>query len=241
VATPTLIRKQPHGERVKPNLRDYEAARRSFTWTAARAELDGLPAGRGLNIAHEAVDRHAAGPRADRVALRCSGRDGRRTDVTYAELASASSRFAHVLARLGVRPGERVFGMCDSRPELFAAVLGTLKRRAVFCPLFPAFGPEPARQRLELGDARVLVTTPDIYLRRIEPVRSDLPGLRHVLLVTDPGDTRVIPARETSTHSWPRPTTRGRSRRRRRRIPRCCTSPAGRPADPRAQCTCMRR
>ncbi len=185
---PGVIRKHPDDEPVAPNLLDYEATRRSFTWTAARDLLDGLPEGRGLNIAHEAVDRHAAGPRADRVALRCIGRDGEREDITYAELARASSRFAHVLAGLGLQPGERVFGMCERRPELFAAVLGTLKFRAVFCPLFAAFGPEPARQRLELGDARVLVTTPTVYERRIAPFRAELPGLRHVLLVPDGGD-----------------------------------------------------
>ena len=28
------------------------------SWAAARRQLDGLPGGRGLNIAHEAVDRH---------------------------------------------------------------------------------------------------------------------------------------------------------------------------------------
>ena len=83
--------------------------------------------------------------------------------------------------------------MCERRPELFAAVLGTLKRRAVFCPLFPAFGPEPARQRLELGDARVLVTTPDIYRRGSRPFRAELPSLRHVLLVADDGDAPAIP------------------------------------------------
>ena len=71
------IVKQRGGERIPPNLDDYARARASFTWAAARAELDGLPGGRGLNIAHEAVDRHAAGPRRDRVALRWLGKDGR--------------------------------------------------------------------------------------------------------------------------------------------------------------------
>ena len=47
---------------VEPNLVDYDDARRSFTWEAARAALDGLPGG-GLNIAHEAVTRHATGAR----------------------------------------------------------------------------------------------------------------------------------------------------------------------------------
>lgn len=55
------IHKQAHDLRVTPNLADYERSRARFSWQDARAELDGLPHGSGLNIAHEAVDRHAAG------------------------------------------------------------------------------------------------------------------------------------------------------------------------------------
>jgi acetyl-CoA synthetase len=36
------------------NLADYARSVRDFSWEGARAELDGLPGGRGLNIAHEA-------------------------------------------------------------------------------------------------------------------------------------------------------------------------------------------
>ena len=61
---------------VTPNMPSYEEARASFSWEHARLALDGLPDGKGLNIAHEAVDRHARGPRAERVALRCLGKDG---------------------------------------------------------------------------------------------------------------------------------------------------------------------
>ena len=56
-------------------MADYEQARRSFTWEAARRELDGLPGGAGLNIAYEAVDRHASGPAGSKVALRCVDRE----------------------------------------------------------------------------------------------------------------------------------------------------------------------
>src|SRR5690606_8351529 len=72
-AYPRIV-KDPAVFRVAPNLADYEAARRAFDWREARALLAGLPGGQGLNIAHEAVDRHAAGPRADRPALRWIGR-----------------------------------------------------------------------------------------------------------------------------------------------------------------------
>ena len=174
---------------VRPNLVDYADARLRFTWAAARKQLDGLPAG-GINIAHEAVDRHVVHGRGQHVALRWLGRDGSRRDVTYAELSAASSRFAHALETLGVERGERVFACCDRLPELSAAALGTLKRGAVFCPLFSAFGPEPLRQRLELGDARVLVTTSTLYARRLEALRDALPGLAHVLIA----DAGVAPS-----------------------------------------------
>jgi acetyl-CoA synthetase len=173
----------------RPNLVDYDAARASFSWERAAAALDGLPGG-GLNLAHEAVVRHAAGPRADKVAIRWIGRSGRR-DLTYRDLDALSSRFAHVLAKLGVEAGERVFALCPRLPELYAAALGTLKHRAVFCPLFSAFGPEPVRQRVEIGEGRALVTTPALYAKKVAPIRDALPSLRHVLLI---GDGGPIPA-----------------------------------------------
>ena len=71
---------------VSPNLLDYERARTEFSWAKAQAELDGLPDGRGLNIAHEAIDRHAVGPRGNRVALRWLSREGVRRGFTYADL-----------------------------------------------------------------------------------------------------------------------------------------------------------
>jgi acetyl-CoA synthetase len=180
-----MIRLPAGGGGVAPNLADYEQARAAFSWADARAALDGLPDGRGLNIAHEAVDRHAVGPGACRVALRFLRRDGTTNELTFADLAAQTNRFANVLRHLGVLPGERVFLLLNRIPELYVAALGTLKHTAVVSPLFPAFGPEPIRQRLSLGDARVLVTTEALYRRRVAPIRESLPGLAHVLVVGD--------------------------------------------------------
>ena len=161
----------------------YDAARAAFSWDDARAQLDGLPDGRGLNIAHEAVDRHAAGPRGDRTALRVLQRSGEVTDLSYRELRDRTNRFANVLASLGVESGTAVFLLMGRVPELYIAALGSLKHRSVVSPLFPAFGPEPVRQRLSLGSGRVLVTTAALYRRKVAPIRGRLPLLDHVLLV----------------------------------------------------------
>ncbi|MEU2158289.1 acetate--CoA ligase [Streptomyces sp. NPDC019396] len=167
---------------VTPNLTDYDRACSDFSWTRARAALAGLPSG-GLNIAHEAVDRHAVPDHGDKVALRCIARDNAVSTVTYAELALRTSRFANVLRSLGVGHGDRVFSLLGRCPELYTAVLGTLKNTSVLCPLFSAFGPDPVGQRLRLGDARALVTTAALYRRKVADRRTSLPDLEHVLIV----------------------------------------------------------
>ena len=179
------IVKSSKDQPVAPNLGDYAEARAAFSWEAARRELDGLPGGRGLNIAHEAVDRHAAGPRAGHLALRWLGKKGEVEDFTYARLAELTNRFANALEALGVKPGDRVYVLAGRIPELYVAALGTLKHRSVFCPLFSAFGPEPIRARLTIGQARVLVTTPALYQKKVAAQRALLPDLEHVLLVGD--------------------------------------------------------
>jgi acetyl-CoA synthetase len=152
-------------------------------WADARARLDGLPDGRGLNIAHEALDRHVLHGAGDTTALRCIGVDDGLTEVTYAELARLTSAFANVLDELGVGRGEAVFSLLGRELHTYVTALGTLKHTSVFCPLFTAFGPEPIRQRLVLGHGRALVTTAELYRRRIADLRPELPELEHVLLV----------------------------------------------------------
>jgi acetyl-CoA synthetase len=171
-----------------PNLDDYARTCAGFRWDEARKLLSGLPGSRGLNIAHEAVDRHASGPLAAKTALRFLARDGTQRDVSYAELAELSNRFANALRELGVGKGDRVFALAGRIPELYVAALGALKNGSVFCPLFSAFGPEPIRTRLERGDARVLVTTESLYARKVAGLRAALPKLAHVLLAArEPG------------------------------------------------------
>jgi acetyl-CoA synthetase len=165
--------------------RDVADPRATFTWEQARSWLDGLPGGQGRNIAYEAVSRHARGERADHVAIRWLGKDDASVELTYRQLDEASDRFANVLADLGIAPGERVFLLLGRVPELYVAALGTLKHRAVLCPLFSAFGPEPIHQRLALGSGRVLVTSPRLHRRKVASIVERLPALEHVLLVGD--------------------------------------------------------
>jgi acetyl-CoA synthetase len=183
--------------RLAPNLADYEAARREFSWDAARAELSGLPGG-GLNVAHEALDRHLTGPLRDKVAFRWLARGGKVRDFTFLHLARQTNRFANVLRELGIARGDRVYSLLGRVPELPITALGAMKAGAVFCPLFSAFGREPIETRLAIGEARVLVTTTALYERKVAPLRASLPHLEHVLVLADGG--RAATPREPGTY-----------------------------------------
>ena len=174
------IRKRP-ADYAAANLQDYEGCARDFAWAQARALLGGLPGG-GLNIAHEAVDRHVLAGRGDKLALRWIGRDDHVRDFSYADLRAQTNRFANVLAQRGMAKGDRVFSLLGRSPELYVAALGTLKNASVFSPLFSAFGPEPIKARMTIGSAKALVTSEAFYRRKIEPWRSELKSLEHVFL-----------------------------------------------------------
>ena len=230
------IRKRP-GDFVRANLQNYERCVTVFSWAQARGLLDGLPDG-GLNIAHEAVDRHVLAGRGSRLAIRCIGRDDAVRDFSYAELRAQSNRFANVLAQHGISKGDRVFALLGRCPELYMAAFGTLKNGSVLSPLFSAFGPQPIKARMSIGSARVLVTSEAFYRRKIEPWRSELAGLELVLLTEcsehPPAGTMSLAAAMTTAsksltscgpwrRTWP-----------------CFISRAARPARPRAQFMSMR-
>jgi len=198
VTTPA-IHKAAEPRRIPPYLEDYEIARRTFTWEAARAEL-AFPPG-SLNMAVAAVDRHVAAGTGGRRALRFIDRDWRRVDLSYEELQQQCNRFANVLHALGVTRGDCVATLLGRVPELFVSVLGTLKAGAICSSLFSAFGPEPLKTRLQLGHVRVLVTSAALYRRKVAPIRDALPELRHVLVVADgtPGDLPLGTIAFTST------------------------------------------
>jgi len=184
-----------HAPARPPLIGDYAERVRTFTWDEARGWLAPEPGGR-LNIAYQAVQRHVDAGRGDAVAVRFLDRTAPRTELTYAELAADVARFAAVLAELGVGRGDRVCTLLPRSPQLFVTALGTLWNGSVYCPLFPAFGPGPVRQRLDLGHVRLLVTDRVSYERKIAEGRADLPDLSVVVVLEDDAPPGTISWRE---------------------------------------------
>jgi acetyl-CoA synthetase len=76
-----------------------------------------------------------------------------------------------------------VFTLLNRVPALYVSALGTWKRGAVLSPLFSAFGPEPVKARMAIAEPKALVTTARFFARKVQPILSELPFLKTIILV----------------------------------------------------------
>ena len=173
---------------LQPNLYDYESQISDFTWESVEANLDWLPNG-GLNIAHEAIDRHCNAGLSNKIAMLWEGKNGEKETHTYDDMRRESNKFANVLKNLGLEKGDRVFTFMERLPEHYFAVFGTLKLGCIIGPLFSAFGPDPVKDRLENSGAKVLVTQPELR-SRISHILPDLPELKHIIVLNKDGRSK---------------------------------------------------
>lgn len=163
-----------------PNMSDYEKWSADFRWEDVEKQFSWYETGK-VNMAYEAIDRHVANGRGDKIALYYS--DAVRDEAyTYADLSRKTNQFANVLRNLGIQKGDRIFIFMPRTPELYVSLLGSLKIGAVVGPLFEAFMETAVKDRLEDSAAVAIVTTPAL-VHRVS--RSDLPALKHVILVGD--------------------------------------------------------
>lgn len=154
-----------------------------LSWSQVEREWLQVQPDGGLNLAYQCLERNLAAGRGEQSALIWRGTDNQRCTYTYTELTAAAQRFAVALERRGIRLAERVCTISPRRPELYVAALGTLRHGAVYAPLFSVYGPEPIRRRLEVGEARVVVTTKELYEERIAPIRGSLATLEYIVLL----------------------------------------------------------
>ncbi|MBH0230217.1 acetate--CoA ligase [Halobacillus yeomjeoni] len=161
------------------NMDNYKETYDQFNWEEAKSNFTWSETGK-VNIAYEAIDKHAADPqKKNQVALVYSAPD-REEELTFEDLKVKSDQFANVLKKHHINKGDRVFLFLPRSPEFYAAFLGILKVGAIAGPLFEAFMEQAVRDRLEDSEATMLITTPEL-LERV-PV-DELPHLKQIVLV----------------------------------------------------------
>ena len=163
------------------NLKDYEATYKNFDWQSVESYFSWHKTGK-INMAYECIDRHVDEGKGDKIALHYKDAD-RLEHYTFKEMQLLSNKAANVLKDVaGVKKGDRVFIFMPRSPELYFALLGTLKIGAIVGPLFEAFMTQAVKDRLENSDASVIITTKAL-VGRIP--KDELPNLEHIVLIDE--------------------------------------------------------
>jgi acetyl-CoA synthetase len=144
-----------------------------------------------LNASYNCLDRHVLAGRGDRVAFHWRGEEGEERDVTYADLLADVQRLASGLKARGVRKGDVVGIYLPMIPEVVVAMLACARIGAPHNVVFGGFAPGSVRERLEVSDAKALITadgarrkgkTASVKAALDEGI-ADLPGLETVVVV----------------------------------------------------------
>ncbi|HLR79545.1 MAG TPA: acetate--CoA ligase [Bacillota bacterium] len=160
-------------------LQDYERMREVFKWEDVHKHFSWFKTEQ-VNIAHEAIDRHANDPQTrDQVAL-IHYASGEERCFTFDEMRQRSNQFANVLKKYGINKGDRVFLFLPRTPQFYITFFGILKTGAIAGPLFESFMEQAIYDRLYDSEARMLITTKELY-RRVPHDR--LPELEAIILI----------------------------------------------------------
>jgi acetyl-CoA synthetase len=128
-----------------------------------------------INASYNCLDRHVEAGLGDRVALHWRGEEGEERDVTYAELLRDVQRFANALKARGVGQGDVVGIFLPMIPEVAVAMLACARIGAVHNVVFGGFAVEAVRERMEVSEARALVTVDGARRKgRTAPIKSQV-------------------------------------------------------------------
>lgn len=118
-----------------------------------------------INIAHNALDRHAKTWRKNKLALIWEGEAGDSRTYSYYRLWQEVNKFGNVLRSMGVRKGDRVTIYMGRVPELLIAMMACAKIGAVHSVVYGGFSEQALADRIEDAQSRVLVTQDGAWLR----------------------------------------------------------------------------
>jgi long-chain acyl-CoA synthetase len=166
---------------------------------AVRASIDAAIEGRTLcDVLLRNADERGGEP-----ALAWKDGDAWRR-LSWAGYREQVAEVAMGLAALGVGRGDFVAIMARNRPEHLIADLGTVHAGATPVSLYNTLAPEQVAYIAAHCEAKVAIVEDEAFLARFDKVRDELPGLRHLVVMTGAGADggRVL--------SWERLRARGR-------------------------------
>jgi len=148
-----------------------------------------------LNVSYNCVDRHVEAGNGDRVAFHWAGEEGEERAITYADLHRDVQRLANALKDMGVQKGDVVGIYLPMIPEVVVSMLACARIGAPHNVVFGGFAPEAVRERMEVSDAKALITVDGARRKgktapvkeQVDATMGNLEKLEHIVVVRHTG------------------------------------------------------
>ncbi len=111
-----------------------------------------------INASANALDRHVAAGRGERIAFHFEGEPGDTRTITYSQMLDDVSQAAHALTELGINAGDRVAIYMPMIPEAAVAMLACARIGAVHSVVFGGFSADALLSRIQDADAKLVIT-----------------------------------------------------------------------------------
>ena len=111
-----------------------------------------------LNASVNALDRHVAAGRGNRVAFHFEGEPGDTRTITYSDLLVDVKKAANALTEIGVKAGDRVAIYMPMIPEAAVAMLACARIGAAHSVVFGGFSADALLSRIQDADAKLVIT-----------------------------------------------------------------------------------
>lgn len=130
--------------------------------------------GDAIPLAHLLCDRHLPGKRSHPAMIHESV-SGQTSELSFGRLADYSSRFARVLATIGIRKGDCVAVMLPKGVELIIAALAIWRVGAVYMPLFSTYSASAVNARLDSSGVKAIVADRVLVERARKYIKPSTP------------------------------------------------------------------
>ena len=111
-----------------------------------------------INASVNALDRHVAAGRGERIAFHFEGEPGDTRTITYSQMLDDVSQAAHALTELEINAGDRVAIYMPMIPEAAVAMLACARIGAVHSVVFGGFSADALLSRIQDADAKLVIT-----------------------------------------------------------------------------------
>jgi long-chain acyl-CoA synthetase len=102
-------------------------------------------------------------------------------EISYAQLGSRVREIAKGLIALGVKPGDRVAILSNTRAEWTLADFGAICAGAVVVPVYQTNSPDECHYVLEHSRSTTIFCEDDGQVAKLAEIRDELPAMRHVI------------------------------------------------------------